>query len=112
MKTLIKRATAVAIIVIMSLLVAAQRSDVKCGSSNQFPAAMESHRTLAASYAQVAAVRITSRKATYRFGDVMTLDVALLNKTNRALFFRKLEMPSLAIKAKDETGKTVRVIAD
>jgi len=70
----------------------------------------KSHPRLVADYSHVTALRIASRKASYRMGEMITIDLALLNVADRAVFFHKLEIPSVELRARDEVGNNVRII--
>jgi hypothetical protein len=50
----------------------------------------ESHPDLVAKFDEVAELKIASRKSVFHVGEMITLDVALLNTSTRPIFVRKL----------------------
>lgn len=59
-------------------------------------------------YALTAKLKVASRKTTYRVGEMITLDIALLNTSDRKVFFHVLNEPKLQVT--DKTGKITDVI--
>ena len=62
----------------------------------------KSHPDLAVSYPQVSALRISSRKSTYRRDEILSLDIALINLKDQPIFFHKLTVPTLEVRADDK----------
>lgn len=67
------------------------------------------HPHLTAEYSRVAAIKVASRKSTYHLGEMITVDVALLNTAKVPMFFHKLDFPTVALKALDNEGKETHV---
>src|ERR1043165_2440370 len=65
---------------------------------------------LAVDLTQVAKFKLSSRKAAYRFGELISLDMAMLNVSGEPLFF---DNPSasfqLMIEVRDEAGREIEV---
>lgn len=64
---------------------------------------------LGVEYLQAAKIKLASRKNSYRFGEMISLDLALLNSTNKRLFADKPSGLGLSIEVVDEAGKEVSV---
>lgn len=64
---------------------------------------------LGANYSRVAQFRLASRKRSYRIGEMISLDVAMLNMTDQPIFFHKLSGPAIVIKADDNKGVEIPV---
>jgi hypothetical protein len=64
---------------------------------------------LGSNYAQVAKFKLASRKATYRVGEMITIDVAIMNVSDAPVFLHKLNRPSLKLKAQDRKGASVSI---
>ncbi|MBV9924573.1 MAG: hypothetical protein JOZ96_05975 [Acidobacteria bacterium] len=60
-------------------------------------------------YSQTAKVKLASRQSSYRFGELISLDLALLNATDKRLFVDKPSGIGLSIEVVDENGKEVSV---
>ena len=67
----------------------------------------ESQPGLAANIDDVAELKIASRKLVFQLGEMITLDVALLNRSPRPAFFRKLS--DLSIVVLSSTGQTLPI---
>lgn len=63
---------------------------------------------LAIDYAKVSRVKLASRKKSYHLGEMMSLDVALLNTSSVPIFFRKFDQPNFNVQ--DRQGKKVSLI--
>ena len=68
---------------------------------------VEEHPSLGAEYAQVSSFKLASRKTRYRFGEIISLDLALLNKSNMPLFFHDLFTPNIFIRGRRQKDKEV-----
>ncbi len=64
---------------------------------------------LTAPFDEVARLKIVARKTNYRIGEMITLDIALLNTSSRYIFFRKLS--EVQINVRNSGGKVLRVQA-
>ena len=67
----------------------------------------ESNPGHAVQLSDVAQLKIAARKSNFHVGEMITLDIALLNATTRPLFFR--ELSTLQIKAQNSAGQPLRV---
>lgn len=91
------------LIMIQSQSVAEKPKPVQLGSNNRRVERAESRPDLAMRFADVARLKIASRKSTYNFGEMITLDIALLNTSSQPLFFRKpSELRITALNAVDQ----------
>jgi len=62
-------------------------------------------------YSRVAKFKLTSRKTTYKLGELVSIDVAMLNTSGKPVYFRKLsDQEGLKWIMLDEMGKEVMVI--
>ena len=69
----------------------------------------DSRPDLAASFADVAKLKIVARKTNYHIGEMITLDIALLNTSSRQLFVHKLS--ELQFNVRNSIGKSITVQA-
>ena len=60
-------------------------------------------------YSRTAALKLASRKRSYRFGEVVSLDLAMLNTGNKHAYFHKLSGPTISLEAFDKTGAEVGI---
>src|SRR4026208_687029 len=67
----------------------------------------ELRQNLAAKFEAAAQLKIASRKTDFHQGEMITLDVALLNTSSRPLFFRKLS--ELRVNALNDTGQSLGI---
>jgi hypothetical protein len=77
-------------------------------SENQKVERAESHPALKANFDGVTQLKIATRKTNFHLGEMITVDIALLNASSRPLFFRKLS-DDLQIKVRNATGQTLTV---
>lgn len=64
---------------------------------------------LGSEYANVAIMKVASRKNTYRVGEMISLDLAILNTGQAPVFVHKLIGPSIAVKVQVENGRDIGV---
>ena len=64
---------------------------------------------LAIDFALVAKLKLASRKTTYRLGDMITIDMALMNPSGGPVFLYDLKYPVIRLKAIDVEGKPASV---
>jgi hypothetical protein len=70
---------------------------------------VDERKQLGADYSQVAKFKLISRKKTYHLGEMISLDLALLNISGSKIFFRKLSNFNITLEARDEKGSTVGI---
>jgi len=75
---------------------------------NQKVERAESHPTLTVRFDEVTQLKIATRKTNFHLGEMITVDIALLNASSRPLFFRKLSN-DVEIKVRNATGQIVTV---
>jgi len=59
---------------------------------------------LGVEFSKVAKIKLATRKVSYRIGEMISLDVAILNTSVTPVFFHKLSGPLITISARDESG--------
>jgi hypothetical protein len=64
---------------------------------------------LGAGYARIAKFKLGSRKTTYRIGEIISIDLAIINISDTPLFFHELSRPGLELDAHDEKGSQVSI---
>jgi hypothetical protein len=62
---------------------------------------------LGVDYSKVARFKLISRKTTYHMGEMITLDLAMLNIAGESIFFNELSNPELQVV--DDKGKEVKL---
>lgn len=67
----------------------------------------EAHPQSAVSYESVAKLKLASRKETYRIGELLIVDAALLNRSKERVFF--LSQFSLNLSGSNQTGKQIHI---
>lgn len=67
----------------------------------------QSRPDLAVQFEHVAQLKIASRKSTFHLGEMITLDVAILNTSSRPVFFH--DILDLRTNAKTPEGETMRI---
>lgn len=85
----------------------AKRQD--CVAQKQYISDVKEEPSLGIEYQGVAKFKLASRKTTYRLGEIISLDMAMMNTANVKLFFEKPTGIDLTIKVVDEYGKEVTV---
>lgn len=70
---------------------------------------VEERPQLGVDYSQVAKFKLISRKKTYHLGEMISLDLALLNISGSKIFFRKLSDFNITLAVRDEKGSTVEI---
>ena len=80
---------------------------VQVGDNRQRIQRAELRPDMAANFDDVAALKIASRKSVFQLGEMIMLDVALLNTTSRPVFFRKLS--ELRLTVLNSAGQPVAV---
>lgn len=68
----------------------------------------EDRPDLAVSYMNAAKFKLASRKTTYRLGEMISLDMALLNTTNSPVYFDRLLQPNFLVR--DRKGQAVDLV--
>ena len=63
---------------------------------------------LAADFSQVARLKLASHKAIYRLGEMLLLNVAMLNAANKPIFVEKISRPQLYLY--DEQGRGLKIV--
>ena len=66
-------------------------------------------RQLGIPYSDVAKLRLASRKESYRVGEMISLDLALLNISKTDVYFHRLRGAQFSLEAVDRNGAEVRV---
>lgn len=64
---------------------------------------------LVVDYARVAKFKLASRKTTYRVGEMISIDLAIMNVSDAPVFFHKLGRPSLELRAQISNGASVSI---
>lgn len=64
---------------------------------------------LGAEYSSAARFRIASRKTTYHIGEMISVDLAMLNTERAPTFFHKPLVPGITVTAQDEKGRMVNI---
>lgn len=64
---------------------------------------------LGVDYARVANFKLASRKTTYRVGEMISIDLAIMNTSDSPVFFHELNRPSVALEARDQGGTVVLI---
>lgn len=70
---------------------------------------LEEDRHLGIEYSRAARFKLSSRKKTYRMGEMISLDCAMLNTSASRAFFHNLSGPGLTLSVFDEKGSRVEV---
>jgi|ERR1035437_557392 hypothetical protein len=60
-------------------------------------------------FADAAELKLATRKGAYHPGELITLDLAILNRTKGPIFFHNLDYPSVALRVSDDKGKEIAV---
>ena len=97
------------LIIIHSGSVDSKAKPSQVGDRNKSVERAESHPNLTVKFDGVAQLKLASRKSTFHLGEMITLDIALLNASSRSLFFRKLS--ELQVKAVNSAGQPLMVQA-
>src|ERR1041384_1626897 len=79
----------VGLLLIESRLFAGQTKPRKLNDSDAKVERSDSRPDLAAKFDDVAQLKIASRKSLFHVGEMITIDIALLNTSSQPLFFRK-----------------------
>ncbi|MBV9924572.1 MAG: hypothetical protein JOZ96_05970 [Acidobacteria bacterium] len=108
MRTLIKVAAVLALAA--NYHSAAGRVGTQNVSASQSVTDVRERPLLGIDYSGAARLKLASRKDSYRFGEMIGLDIALLNATDTPIFFHKLSGPTVVVKVFDEKGAVVKVI--
>lgn len=72
-------------------------------SSRRDVVSAESRPDLAVEWGSVAQLKIASRKLTYRVGEMISIDIAMLNLTDEPIFFRPIRHPHFRVAG--DTGR-------
>jgi len=62
-------------------------------------------RDMGVDYSKVARFKIVSRKTTYRVGELASIDIAILNVSDKPIYFYELEYPILRLSGSDKDAK-------
>lgn len=65
---------------------------------------------LGVEYANVAELKLTSRKTNYQVGEILSLDLAILNGGKNPIFVHKLAGPTINVSARTDKGAEIAVI--
>ncbi len=65
---------------------------------------LRSRAQLGDEYSSVARFKIASRKHTYHIGEMISIDLAILNTARAPVFFHKLLVPSITLNVRNDTG--------
>lgn len=68
----------------------------------------ESRPDLAIEWQKVARVKIVTRKETFRVGEMINIDIAVINESRRPVFFRSIDSPTLYVR--DQSGRPVATV--
>jgi hypothetical protein len=71
--------------------------------------AVRKRPSLGVDYSRVAKFKLASRKSSYRVGEMISLDLAILNSTNARTFFLQILPSTITLSAYDESGVRVGV---
>lgn len=64
---------------------------------------------LGVDYGTVAKFKLASRRTTYRIGEMIGIDLAIMNTLDTPVFFHELSRPSIELVARDEKGAEVSI---
>jgi|SRR5581483_1683773 len=70
---------------------------------------VEEHPPNAIDYSNVAAFKLISRKSSYRIDEMISIDMAILNRSNGPVFFSKFTGYNLTVTATNESGAEIRI---
>jgi hypothetical protein len=60
-------------------------------------------------YPRAVKFKLGSRKSTYRRGEIITLDLAMLNVSGRNLFLHKMVMPNVSLRVRSDGANAARI---
>jgi len=60
-------------------------------------------------YSAVASFKLATRKATYRVGEMISIELAMICESKTPIFFHNLKRPGLELMANDEKGTRVSI---
>jgi hypothetical protein len=69
---------------------------------------LENRRDLGLEYASAAKLKLASRKKTYHLGEMISLDLAMLNTTKAPIFFSRLLQPNFYVR--DHRGNSMDIV--
>lgn len=101
-------AIAVAAAVCSQSLIVAQKYAKQASSKEDTLELSERRPDLAIEYTKVSKVKLASRKKSYRRGEMISLDIALLNTSNTPVFFHRFFQPNFYIQGPQ--GKPVLLV--
>lgn len=96
-----------ALIVVQSGSVLGKAQTKRPTNNGQRVERADSRPDLAAAFDDVAQLKIVARKPNYHIGEMITLDIALINRSSRQLFVRKLS--EVQVNVRNSTGKSITV---
>jgi hypothetical protein len=70
---------------------------------------LKGHSKLAVEYNDVSKIKLASRKTTYRVGEMINIDLAILNTASFPVFFRNLKSNALTLQVRYENEREARV---
>src|SRR5687768_7600496 len=68
----------------------------------------DSRPTLATDWHKVAQLKLAARKGTFYSGEMINIDIAMMNQSSEEIFFRSINSPSFVVT--DEAGKPIPVV--
>lgn len=96
-------------LVTSQLLVGQSRHQEEGPSTQQAVESLSARPDLGVDYARVAKFKLASRKALYRVGEMISLDLAVMNVSTEPVFFHELNRPTLEFKAQNEKKASVPI---
>ena len=69
---------------------------------------VDSRPTRATDWQEVAELKLVARKNTFHVGEMINVDIAMMNQSSEEIFFRSINSPSFV--ATDEAGKSIAVV--
>lgn len=106
-----KRVSMIATVVIVGLIISqclvAQTRPKRRASVREHVDEVKARPDLGIEYARVGKFKLGSRKTTYRVGEMVNLDLVVVNVSDTPVFFHKLSRPLLEFNANDENGQQI-----
>jgi hypothetical protein len=69
---------------------------------------VDSRPTLATDWHKVAQLKLVARKGTFHSGEMINIDIAMINQSSEEIFFRSINFPSFVVT--DEAGNSIAVV--
>jgi hypothetical protein len=88
--------------------VRAQQTRFQSSAKAEHLVSKESRPDLAIEWQKVAKVKIVTRKEGYRVGEMINIDIAVINESESPVFFRPIDAPKLLVR--DHAGRSVTTV--